>query len=63
MTMVAEGVKAAIAVRDLAARFDLELPVCDAIYGVITGEIAAADAYRGSPPSGRPRVRSPAERV
>jgi len=47
MTMVAEGVKAAVAVRDLAARFDLELPVCDAIYGVITGEIAAADAYRG----------------
>jgi glycerol-3-phosphate dehydrogenase (NAD(P)+) len=47
MTMVAEGVKAAITVHDLAARLDLELPVCEAIYGVVTGEIAAADAYRG----------------
>ncbi len=58
MTMVAEGVKAAVAVHDLAARLDLELPVCDTIYDVVTGEIAAADAYRGSPSSGRPRVRS-----
>ena len=42
-----EGVKAAITVHDLAGRLDLELPVCDAIYGVVTGEIAAADVYRG----------------
>jgi glycerol-3-phosphate dehydrogenase (NAD(P)+) len=47
MTMVAEGVKAAVAVHELAERLDLELPVCDEIYRVVTGQIAAADAYRG----------------
>ena len=62
MTMVAEGVKAAIAVHDLAARLDLELPVCDTIYGVVTGEIAAADAYRGLRRPAGPSP-TPAERV
>jgi glycerol-3-phosphate dehydrogenase (NAD(P)+) len=47
MTMVAEGVKAAVAVHDLAERHGLEMPVCEEIYRVVTGAIAAADAYRG----------------
>ncbi len=47
MTMVAEGVKAAVTVHELAERLELDMPVCDAIYRVVTGEIQAADAYRG----------------
>jgi glycerol-3-phosphate dehydrogenase (NAD(P)+) len=47
MSMVAEGVKAAVTVHELAARHGVEMPVCDAIFNVVTGEIAAADAYRG----------------
>lgn len=47
MSMVAEGVKAAVTVHELAERHGVEIPVCDAIFNVVTGEIAAADAYRG----------------
>ena len=47
MSMVAEGVKAAVTVHELAERHGVEMPVCDAIFNVVTGEIAAADAYRG----------------
>lgn len=47
MTMVAEGVKAAVAVHHLAERVDLEMPVCEEIYRVVMGDIQAADAYRG----------------
>jgi glycerol-3-phosphate dehydrogenase (NAD(P)+) len=47
MTMVAEGVKAAITVHELAERLDLDMPVCHEIYRIVTGEIAPADAYRG----------------
>jgi glycerol-3-phosphate dehydrogenase (NAD(P)+) len=47
MTMVAEGVKAAVTVHELAQRLGIEMPVCEEIYRVVTGEAAAADAYRG----------------
>ncbi|NNF55735.1 MAG: NAD(P)H-dependent glycerol-3-phosphate dehydrogenase [Acidimicrobiales bacterium] len=47
MTMVAEGVKAAVAVHHLAERLGLEMPVCEEIYRIVNGDIAAADAYRG----------------
>jgi glycerol-3-phosphate dehydrogenase (NAD(P)+) len=47
MSMVAEGVKAAVTVHELAERHGVEMPVCDAIFQVVTGQIAAADAYRG----------------
>jgi glycerol-3-phosphate dehydrogenase (NAD(P)+) len=47
MSMVAEGVKTASTVHELAARFDMDLPVCDSIYRVVTGEINGAEAYRG----------------
>jgi glycerol-3-phosphate dehydrogenase (NAD(P)+) len=47
MTMVAEGVKTAVTVHEVAERLDLEMTVCDAIYRVVTGAITAADAYYG----------------
>lgn len=47
MTMVAEGVKAAVTVHDLAGRLGLDMPVCHEIYRIVTGEIGAAEAYRG----------------
>jgi len=47
MTMVAEGVRTAATVEELAARHGVEMPVCHTIYRVVHGDIAAADAYRG----------------
>jgi len=47
MSMVAEGVKAAVTVHELAERHSLDMPVCDAIFHVVTGKLAAGDAYRG----------------
>jgi glycerol-3-phosphate dehydrogenase (NAD(P)+) len=47
MTMVAEGVKAAVTVHELAGRHGVEMPVCAEIYRVVTGEIPASEAYRG----------------
>lgn len=47
MSMVAEGVKTAVTVHELAQRYDLEMPVCDEIYRVVVGEINSAEAYRG----------------
>jgi glycerol-3-phosphate dehydrogenase (NAD(P)+) len=47
MSMVAEGVKTAVTVHELAVRHDVEMPVCDAIYRVVTGDLTASDAYRG----------------
>jgi glycerol-3-phosphate dehydrogenase (NAD(P)+) len=47
MKMVAEGLKTAVTAHELAERFALDLPVHEAIYQVVTGEIAAEVAYRG----------------
>lgn len=47
MSMVAEGVKAAVTVQELAERYDVDIPVCREIYRVVTGAIQPADAYRG----------------
>jgi glycerol-3-phosphate dehydrogenase (NAD(P)+) len=47
MNMVAEGVKTASTVMELAERYDLDLPICQVIYRVVQGEISARDAYRG----------------
>ena len=52
MTMVAEGVKTAAAVTDLAARYGLHLPICQVIQQVLAGELTAAEAYRGLEPAG-----------
>jgi glycerol-3-phosphate dehydrogenase (NAD(P)+) len=47
MTMVAEGVKTAVIVHDLADRYGVEMPVCHEIYRVVTGQNPASEAYRG----------------
>jgi glycerol-3-phosphate dehydrogenase (NAD(P)+) len=47
MTMVAEGVKTAATVHELAAEHDVHMPVCEAIHGVINGTISASQAYTG----------------
>jgi glycerol-3-phosphate dehydrogenase (NAD(P)+) len=47
MKMVAEGLKTAVTAHNLAQRFQLDLPVHDAIYRVVTGEMDAGLAYRG----------------
>ena len=47
MNMVAEGVKTAHTVMELAARHDVDLPICAEIRRVVSGEISAIDAYRG----------------
>jgi len=47
MNMVAEGVKTAQTVMELAARYQVELPICAEIRRVVTGEISAMEAYRG----------------
>jgi glycerol-3-phosphate dehydrogenase (NAD(P)+) len=47
MHMVAEGVKTAATVLELAGRYDLQLPICEHIHQVILGEMLPVDAYRG----------------
>ena len=52
MNMVAEGVKTAVTVMQLAERHDVEMPICHVINRVVTGEMSAVDAYRGLRPAG-----------
>jgi glycerol-3-phosphate dehydrogenase (NAD(P)+) len=47
MNMVAEGVKTAHVVMDLAARHGVDLPICAEIRRVVSGEVSAPVAYRG----------------
>lgn len=47
MTMVAEGVKTAITVNDLAKQHRVDMPVCHEIYRVVKGRVSPANAYRG----------------
>jgi glycerol-3-phosphate dehydrogenase (NAD(P)+) len=47
MTMVAEGVRTASTVHEIAEQYGMTMPVCDTVYRVVTGELSAADAYRG----------------
>ena len=47
MTMVAEGVKTAITVHELAGRHGVTMPVCEQMYRVVTGEITPDTAYLG----------------
>ena len=47
MSMVAEGVKTAVTLHELAKRHDVEMPVCDEIYRIVSGDIDATMAYRG----------------
>jgi glycerol-3-phosphate dehydrogenase (NAD(P)+) len=52
MHMVAEGVKAAVAVHELAKRHDVPMPICGEIYRVVAGQMSPGQAYRGLLPSG-----------
>jgi glycerol-3-phosphate dehydrogenase (NAD(P)+) len=47
MNMVAEGVKTAETVSQLAASYGVDMPICAAVRDVITGVANATDAYRG----------------
>jgi glycerol-3-phosphate dehydrogenase (NAD(P)+) len=47
MNMVAEGVKTARSVMELAERHSVDLPICREVHRVILGEISGSDAYRG----------------
>src|SRR6266536_2793378 len=44
---VAEGVGTAFTVHELAARHNIQMPVCQEVYRVLNGEIPASEAYRG----------------
>ena len=52
MHMVAEGVKTADLVLDLAARHRLDLPICRMINRVVRGQMNPAEAYLGLTPAG-----------
>jgi glycerol-3-phosphate dehydrogenase (NAD(P)+) len=52
MNMVAEGVKTVSATMELAAKHNLDLPICKAVHGVIADNHSAADAYWGLRPAG-----------
>jgi len=47
MNMVAEGVKTAATVMELARRHGVDLPICSVIHRVLQGEMPATEAYRG----------------
>lgn len=47
MNMVAEGVKTAVTVNDLAKQHGIDMPVCHEIYRVVKGRVTPANAYRG----------------
>lgn len=47
MFMVAEGVKSAPAVIDLAKKYSVEMPIATDVYQVVQGEISAKRAFRG----------------
>jgi glycerol-3-phosphate dehydrogenase (NAD(P)+) len=44
---VVEGVAAAATTHELAQRYGVEMPVCNEVHRVLTGEISASQAYRG----------------
>jgi glycerol-3-phosphate dehydrogenase (NAD(P)+) len=52
MHMVAEGVKTAAIVLELASRYNLQLPICEMIHRQVLGEITPGEAYRGLIPPG-----------
>ncbi len=46
MTAVAEGVKTAAAVHELAARYQVEMPIVDQVYQIVSGDKCPVDALR-----------------
>jgi glycerol-3-phosphate dehydrogenase (NAD(P)+) len=47
MQMVAEGVKTVAVVHELAAQYDVEMPIVDEVYRVVNEGQSAQEAYRG----------------
>jgi len=47
MVMVAEGVKTAPAVMELAREYEISMPIAEDVYRVVTGESTATRAFRG----------------
>ena len=47
MYMVAEGVQSAPAVKALAEQYQVEMPIVDDVYRVLTGETSARGIYKG----------------
>ena len=47
MVMVAEGVKTAPAVMELAKEHGIEMPIAEEVYRVVTGQSTAQRAFRG----------------
>jgi glycerol-3-phosphate dehydrogenase (NAD(P)+) len=47
MNMVAEGIKTSAVVMELAARYELDLPIAREVDAVVRGEHDASQAYRG----------------
>jgi glycerol-3-phosphate dehydrogenase (NAD(P)+) len=47
MNMVAEGVKTATIVHELAEQLGITMPISESIHQVVTGEMSAADAFLG----------------
>jgi glycerol-3-phosphate dehydrogenase (NAD(P)+) len=47
MSMVAEGVKTAVTVMQLADRYGVDMPICNEVCRVVKGEITGTEAYRG----------------
>jgi len=47
MAMVAEGVKTVAVVHELAAQYDVEMPIADEVYRVVSEGQTAEQAYRG----------------
>ncbi len=45
--MIAEGVRTADTVMELAARHHIELPICEKVHGVLTGHCTPREAYDG----------------
>lgn len=52
MRMVAEGVKTAAIILDLADSHGVQMPICREIHRVVTGEETVGAAYRGLTPAG-----------
>jgi glycerol-3-phosphate dehydrogenase (NAD(P)+) len=52
MRMVAEGVNTAVLVLELAARYNVDMPICTMIDRVVKGEIAPEISYFGLIPAG-----------
>lgn len=52
MNMVAEGVKTAGSVMELAARCDVDMPISRQVHRVVLGETSGSEAYGGLQPAG-----------